>query len=111
VQIKRNPPPKLNASIPEVEPGSVTAVDVPDYMNVTFTGDLSIALIREERHTYDRRQTAIATLYERTLPELNRKGKSSFSLPNPLVLQLSTDHFIHQTNILPFRLAHLHIPD
>jgi hypothetical protein len=82
VQIKRNAPPKLNASIPEVEPGSVTAVDVPDYMNVTFTGDLSIALIREERHTYDRRHTAIATLYERTLPELNRKG-NLLTTPHP----------------------------
>ena len=80
--IKRNPIPRfknLQSQQLDVESEKVTGAEISDYVNVNFTGDVSVALIKEERNFYDRRHTALATLYERTLPELNRKGRD-FSL-------------------------------
>ena len=74
MQIKRSHPPRLASLGNEVDLEDVVASEVADFTNVTFAGDLSIQLIREERNAYDRRLTAISTLYERTLPEQNRKG-------------------------------------
>ena len=78
--IKRNPIPRfknLQSQQLDVESEKVTGAEISDFVNVNFTGDVSVALIKEERNFYDRRHTALATLYERTLPELNRKGTNS----------------------------------
>ena len=75
--IKRNPIPRLKnlqSQQLEIESEKLIGAEISDYVNINFTADVSVALIKEERNFYDRKHTALATLYERTLPELNRKG-------------------------------------